>query len=124
MLKSALGFLWWVWHGMHVNLPIVTPLPQKVEQVVKTKPKDKTGKHQKFASTFLVDRARLIGCTIGLDLLDGSRVIGEVFDWSVDTVWVFTKKFGKPIDIPKSIVKRMMVCLKSELDKDKEVIGE
>jgi hypothetical protein len=54
----------------------------------------------------------LIGCTIGIDLENGDRIIGEVHTWSSDTIWVNIPFHKKPIDVPREITQRILVCLK------------
>ena len=52
-----------------------------------------------------------IGLTIGIDLLNGMRVIGKVHNWGEDTIWVLTDKFNKPIDVPRDLIQRALVCI-------------
>lgn len=54
----------------------------------------------------------LIGCVAGVDLLDGKRIIGKVRNWSSDTIWLDVPFYKNPVDVPRTIIRRVLVCIK------------
>jgi hypothetical protein len=63
------------------------------------------------------DRDDLIGCRVGLDLLDGTRLIGKVAKWDDCTVYIDVGA-GEPLDIPKNIIQRVLVLIKGNEEVD------
>lgn len=59
----------------------------------------------------IVDGVELKGCIIGIDLLDNTRIIGTVYDWDDDMVWVVPLESDGVLDIPKNLCQRMLISL-------------
>lgn len=54
------------------------------------------------------DSNNLIGNKVGLDLLDGTRLIGKVSKWDDCTVFLDIG-IGDIVDVPRNIIQRMLV---------------
>ena len=51
------------------------------------------------------------GTIVGIRLVDGSKYIGKFVKANVDYVWLETKDSHKPLDIPRIIIRGMLVLL-------------
>ena len=60
--------------------------------------------------------SELKGCTIGIDLVSGIRIIGKVHRWTKSIVWLLEEDREEPIDIPRDIIVRALVLLKGDLN--------
>jgi hypothetical protein len=53
---------------------------------------------------------------IGIQLLDGTKVIGQFVKSNADYIWVRTAASKKPKDVPRVIISRLLVLLEGYLD--------
>jgi len=53
----------------------------------------------------------LIGCRIGIQLLSGQKIFGNVFKWSPLSIWVTKEVTLEIIEVPRDIIVRALVLL-------------
>lgn len=51
----------------------------------------------------------LVGKRIGIELLSGDKIFGEVHGWSAAAICVIKDGSEKPIDVPRKIIVRSLI---------------